>query len=253
MARECGFCPSTATQTGEHLWSDWINKILVAPKFTFVRRGKENLPVSRWQASKLNLKARVVCASCNSTWMSKIDNDEAKPILRHLVTDLHPRRVSLYNLISIGIFAFKTAVVADLMGDGVGRSPIFSREERYRFRESLQIPGGVYMWLGALPHSSRGTFKSRHIEPKDRSKHDFGLYAFTYAAGNFVLQLVAVRWASGDPHRQLPIIEQSSDWETRLISSWPPLQPILWPPPEYLTDSALDEIVDRWSTLKLTT
>lgn len=112
--------------------------------------------------------------------MSEIDNKEAKPILRHLMLDLSPRKVPFAHLVSIGIFAFKSAVIGDFMG--TGGTPIFTKEERYAFRERLEIPGGIYMWLGALPYNTRGTFKTRHVEPQASSKYDFGLYVFTYPA-----------------------------------------------------------------------
>lgn len=113
MGKECAFCPSTATLTGEHVWSNCINSVLSSPKFTYEQRDKHNVEIKSWQSSKLNLKARVVCAECNRTWMSEIDNNEAKPIQRHLLTDLRPRRIPIPRLISIAIFAFKTAVIGD--------------------------------------------------------------------------------------------------------------------------------------------
>jgi hypothetical protein len=248
MAR-CAFCPSTATQTGEHLWSDWINAILPARTFTFSKREKGN--VKSWQASELNLKARVVCGPCNHGWMSDIDNNEAKPILRHLIVDLGPRRISIYRLISIALFAFKTAVVADHMG--TGGTPIFTEAERYAFRETLKLPSGLFMWIGALGSYNRGTFKSRHLVPEARGENDLGLYVFTYAAGHFVVQLAVARWSTHNPKRPLsPIMEQSAEWDSRMTPFFPPITGrIVWPPPEFLTYQTLDELTERWTTFTL--
>src|SRR5579859_3041768 len=110
MPKECAFCSSTATQTGEHLWSDWMNTILGDRRYIFRRVDTETLKISKWEASELNVKARVVCGVCNSGWMSQVDRDEAKPILRHLIIDSTHRPLPIRQLISLAIFAFKTAV-----------------------------------------------------------------------------------------------------------------------------------------------
>ena len=136
---------------------------------------------------------------------------------------------------------------------GTGGTPIFTKEERYAFRESLRLPSGLFMWLGALGHNTRGTFKSRHIMPKNRGENDFGLYVFTYAAGHFVFQLAAARWARFNPQRTyLPVLEQSEDWTARMMPFWPPVfGSLIWPPNGYLNNTSLDELADRWSDLTL--
>lgn len=228
-----------------------MNKVLPGDKFIFTRRDKNNFKVSTWETPELNLKARVVCGPCNNGWMSDIDGNEAKPILRHLIVDLTPREISLHRLISIAIFAFKTGVVADHMGNG--GTPIFTKAERYTFRESLSLPAGLFMWIGALNTYNRGIFKSRHLVPETRSENDLGLYVLTYAAGHFVVQLAVARWATHNPKRPLPpIIEQGGEWSSRLIPFYPPVAgSIMWPARELLTHHTLDELTDRWKTYTL--
>ena len=145
---ECAFCPSQATATGEHLWSDWINGILSDRIYQFKKVDAKKLTVKNWEASELNLKSRVVCGQCNSGWMSQLDGSEAKPILRHLIVDLGPRQLPIRWLISLALFGFKTAVISDHVS--IRNAPFFSREQRHNFARTLQIPGGVYMWFGAL-------------------------------------------------------------------------------------------------------
>ena len=34
---KCAFCPNVANLTGEHIWSDWINKILPNKQYAFLK------------------------------------------------------------------------------------------------------------------------------------------------------------------------------------------------------------------------
>jgi len=199
---KCAFCPSTAALTGEHLWSDWINGVLPPASYTFKKLDATTKKESTWGGKELNLKAKVVCETCNSGWMSDIENGEAKPALSPLIRDTSPRVLPIRTLISIGIFLFKTSVVADHVG--TGGDPFFTIEERHGFRETLRVPPGLSMWIGALEESFRGTFKTLHVIPIAATENDFGLYVFTYVVGHLVLQLVGAKWAKLNPRMILP-------------------------------------------------
>jgi hypothetical protein len=250
MVKECAFCPSTATLTGEHLWSDWINDVLPADKFVFSRRHVVGGESHTWERPSLNEKTRVACGTCNNGRMSEIDN-EAKPILRQLIINLRPRQISIGQLISIAAFGFKSAVVADQMGKG--GNPMFTKAERYAFRETLRLPSGLFMWIGTLDSYNHGSFKNRHLAPHTRGPNDFSLYAFTYGAGHFVMQLAVARWATRDAKRSdVILLEQRSEWFSRSAPFWPPIYgAIAWPLRDYLTRHTLDDFTDRWATLTL--
>ncbi len=244
MPKECAFCPSTATLTGEHLWSDWINNVLPKSTYSFRRMDTTSKKVSTWKAETLNLKARVVCGPCNRGWMSDIDAREAKPSLSPLISDTSPRVLPIRVLISIAVFLLKTAVVADHMG--TGGSPFFTIDERYTFRERQRIPVGVSMWIGALEDSFRGTFKTAHVLPLSSGVNDFGLYVFTYIVGHLVLKLVGAKWATYNPSRSfLPPIQLDSD-ATFMTQFWRIGGSVKWPPPKYVPVCFLDNLTERW-------
>jgi hypothetical protein len=249
MPKECTFCPSTATQTGEHLWSDWINGILPKSTYTFKRVETRTQKESTWSGEELNLKARVVCGKCNHGWMSDIEKNEGKPALSPLIRDTSPKVLPIRILISIGIFLFKTAVIADHAS--TGNSPFFTIEERYRFRKTLCIPPGLSMWIGALEDSFRGTFKALHVVPVAATENDFGLYVFTYVVGHLVLQLVGAKWATHNPRVILPPKHRDSDSDY-VIWFWPIAGSIRWPPPKYVPMRLLDNVTDRWKTYNAT-
>lgn len=180
--------------------------------------------------------------------MSDID-EESKIILRHLITDLTPKKLPIRVLISIAVFAAKTSIVADHLGISSDLEPFFTRGERYRFREAQTIPPGLFMWFGALERDRKGVFKTRHVMPASRTENHFGLYVFTYAVGHFVLQVVGVKWATYNPEKPLPIVDQNPAYADYMIPFWPITGNLLWPPPKYLSENSVDVLANRWGQL----
>jgi hypothetical protein len=185
MPRECAFSSSTANISGEHIWSDWMNPLFPGKKeFRFLdllgRRG--------WSAKEINWKAKVVCKKCNETWMSEIENKHAKPAMADLITGKLDIPIPQSRANSIALFAFKTAVVVEYLSRS---RPIrfFPRDVRHRFRETLDIPATVKMWMAAyLPRGQGRCFTSYHELPEPGGLE---LYVCTFGAGHFVFQVLA--------------------------------------------------------------
>ena len=78
--KRCIFCGSTGKMTDEHIWGQWVKSYVprTANKHRFldisVPRPGEHLPgVAKIRAGDpVNAKVTVVCAACNSGWMSHI-------------------------------------------------------------------------------------------------------------------------------------------------------------------------------------
>jgi hypothetical protein len=91
--RKCAFCPSTASLTGEHLRSDWVNKLLEGRTHDYVIRQRSyGSKPTEWRDKKLNLKANIACSAYSSGWMSQLDS-RAKRALQDII--LHNSPVSL--------------------------------------------------------------------------------------------------------------------------------------------------------------
>ena len=104
----------------------------------------------RFPRAKLDWKAKVVCETCNSTWMSEIESQHAKPSMSDLISGKLDIPIDLPRAASIAVFAFKSVVVVDHMARG--RMPFFSQFARYAFARTHTIPANVNMWLaGFLP------------------------------------------------------------------------------------------------------
>lgn len=246
--KDCAFCPNLAND-GEHYWSAWIGGLFETSGFNFRRLNTATGNRAAWRRLSLDEKTKVVCKSCNNTWMSDLEN-ESKAAFAGLIRDgvelsLLPRGTSL-----LAAFAFKCAVVADHAEPHGG--PFFTRFARQRFRESRQIPPGVRMWLAAFhdPVGHRGLYTHYYTAPTKAPFSDLGFYVFTFLAGHLAFQVHATRWEK--LHKlgaEFPIVEPKSDWDARVaVEFWPNIGfPTPWPPPLYLDGDELQRFTYRWT------
>lgn len=153
----CIFCGHFRRLTREHIWGEWIRKYVPSQlsgghilrdvelgqsftpeKVTFVKRSGNPLDVHR----------RVVCASCNNVWMSRVQ-DRAKQFLIPL---FNGDRISLSKEAQIAIAAWATMVTmtAEYMLDS-GSKIAVSREERAAFMNSESPLPDWRVWIGYYP------------------------------------------------------------------------------------------------------
>ncbi len=244
--RVCVFCQQEATLTGEHLWSNWLNRE-PSKGYTFRYTDHTGTVTHEWQSKKLNIKVRVVCPNCNSGWMSGLEQ-KAKSILENIIwrnttTTFGPR-----DIVSIASFAFTKTVVADAMAED--KKPFFSPRIRHRFSRSLAVPEAVQVWLAAFhsrTHKSRGIFKSLYHRV-DRRLH---FHSFTFGMGDIILQVASPRPLPPPGINRL--LRQNAFWTECTAELWPSNgRPIPWPPGKYLSDDTVDAFVNRWGNLAFT-
>lgn len=239
MPRECAFCDSPAKKSAEHIWSEWTDRLLPGKKrFTTIQ--SEFIR----SAQSLDVTAKVVCEQCNTTWMSEIENEHAKPVMTPLIVGAAPISISQSHADSIARFAFKTSVILDHAARG--RKPFFSRFVRHGFRTSHAIPVLVSMWLAGFLPPNRGAVKTVYHEGCLSPAHRFELYVCTYAIGHLAFQVVAL-------DRVLPIRFGPKDktFKHLAIPFWPwiPAKTV-WPASDVLrTLEQLDDFGDRWQVL----
>jgi len=220
---ECAFCMKTAKLTGEHIHSNWMNKILPGPWIrTF--NSSEGAHVEH-PSAKLNWKALVVCEDCNSGWMSDIENDHASPIMGPLIKgDKIDIPITQTDARSIAIFAFKTALVVDALRKDEDR--FFSQLVRTDFMNSLDIPGNVNMWFCAyLTRESRADVFSGYLKGEIPFKGLLQFHVCTLSAGSFAFQTLAVRGFDTGP------IFPDKQFDNVSVPLWPKIHPeFIWPP-----------------------
>lgn len=247
MSRECAFCASTDSLTGEHVWSDWAGQILGEREYRFVRRESADI-VRTWRSRKLDSKANVVCERCNSGWMSELES-KAKSVIRNMVIVGTPTEIASRDLVIITAWVFSKAVVADHMHEN--RPPFFTLAERRSFANNLALPVSTQVWLAAIS-GARGLFKSHYIETPKNTSRDFEIQAFTYGLGHFVVQITVSKWKHRIFRRQTQpiILQQANVWDSVSIPSWPHSgSAISWPPAKHLSEELVDIFVKRWAKL----
>ncbi|MGO9492714.1 MAG: hypothetical protein ACLPZY_10550 [Terracidiphilus sp.] len=145
--KECAFCMQPAKLSGEHVHSDWMNTIIRGP---WKREMNSSLGLNvKHDSPELNWKIKVVCEKCNNGWMSRLEDKIAKPVLTPLIGGEVNIPIPQSSADSIAAFAFKTAIIIDLLRDGDGFEPFFSRRIRANFKKTHAIPNNVNMWMCA--------------------------------------------------------------------------------------------------------
>lgn len=214
-------------------------------KKRFTNKNEHGEIVADWSSRKLDRKARVVCGSCNNTWMSDIES-RAKSAMSNFILGKQGS-MSQSCADSIALFAFKSAVVFDHIRRD--REPFFSRSARQSFRESYTIPASVRMFMaGFLPHG-KGHIHTRYHEGALPSTDRIALYVCTYAVGHFVFQVVGQK-----QHGHTKVTLQPREFRSFAVEFWPQVPDAAsWPPAAVLqTVDELGSFSSRWHNLTVT-
>jgi hypothetical protein len=240
--RECAFCPSTAKLSAEHIWSEWIGALQPGKKLLRYYDADGKLARS-WVKNQLDWTAKVVCEDCNNTWMSRIENDHAKPALSDLIAGNSDVVIDAKRVDSIALYCFKTALVIDLISPLA--PPFFQAAERYAFRTSLAIPPIINIWMAKLAPTGKGRVNSGYGKASMSPADIIRSYVCTFAAGHFVFQLVAIRSRRA--------FEPIPGFEHLAIPFYPRFDRFDWPPYYALADIRQFEIFAmRWNALSTT-
>jgi hypothetical protein len=205
----------------------------------------ERMEVTKsWSSSQLDWKAKVVCEPCNNTWMSKIESDHAKPALAELIAGKLDIPIPQKRANSIALFAFKTTVIVEHLN----RSRVvrfFPRQVRHRFRETLEIPHNVKMWMAGFLPPGKGRVVTLYYDVP--SADNLELYVCNYGVGRFVFQVLVERAPS------LLSLFPIAGFERLAIPFWPRISTgFVWPPAAVLNTTAeFEAFAMRWSRLNI--
>jgi len=243
----CLFCPSSATRkAGEHIWDDWLNRFEGKPvkdKYLYTRLNRQGNVVQAVTRSRIDSARPVVCDECNNEWMSDLTNEfkaTAETIIRH------GRSCSLLPLgiATLSTYAFMKAVILD----PDNRKPYFSSAVCHHFRQTLEMPTGVQIWLASFRGPKRFEVNvdtgSSMITSGRFAGYEF--YVFTYLVGHLVIQLTFPRWTRFARRRPpLPAWIPARHWWTAHLDLYPGVSQLTWPPKLYLDRDGLKQFRDR--------
>jgi hypothetical protein len=238
----CAFCPQEGKLSSEHLWSAWMDDLIPGKK-KFTSWNEKGEVARQWLSDDLDWTAKVVCKTCNETWMSKIESQHAKPAMTDLIRGKTDVPISQSRADSIAFFAFKTALLFDYIQRN--RAPFFGTSVRHCFRESLGIPVSVSMWMAGFVPAGKGEIHTCYHEGNTSSTNHLKLYVCTYAIGHFVFQVLA--------YRRLGFKSIRPRDKTRhlVVPFWPRIpQHFIWPPAHALaTVNELNAFSVRWQEI----
>lgn len=241
---KCVFCDNDAVEHGgEHMWDNWLNKALPKLRYRARKRYTLNSPVIEYDTCSLNEQIPVVCAPCNSGWMSVLTN-KVKKHFGPAILDGKPFSLGARGAATLAAFTFLKAVITNHTARD--RKPFFTRSARTRFGASLALPP-FKAWIAAFDgEATMSTRSNLSVFSTDKRPLDvIEFCSFTYVIGKLALQLLAPRWKYVNRNRLFSLTPHVY-WETTTIQFWPNSGFLSWPPPKYLDDGTLKAFIERF-------
>lgn len=258
----CMFCGSAGPMSEEDVVPLWAGRALDATGRVVLRRGPDGTFVREYTGLRVKLPG--VCVSCNTGWMSRLENT-VKPWLspairgEEIVLAMPQQRV-------VAFWAAKTALLYELaMRKRRAAMPLPDSNLRwiYEHRNDQKPIPGSFVWLAALdPDNTSAHDKERYTvsdQVTSSLRHDgkgsgsdwaFANYLVTFTIGCLVVQVFGQDF-SDDTHspdgRPLAILFPPSSIESFQVRLWPrPDHVVIWPAPNTLTTITLNEFGGGW-------
>ncbi|MDM0056291.1 hypothetical protein [Variovorax fucosicus] len=225
--KACIFCGKTGNLTKEHLWPKWLDGHLLVsrdPAYihrTFASERLEPFKLVRSQERQgpvTTKRLRVVCASCNNGWMSRLESSVKLPLLGLIRRD-NLALNSQEALQTARWIALKTMVAEHDMSEAVLTLP----EDRLALCEHGAIPTYFRIWIASHGLSSL-TWYFRDsktisvgldgvIDPPVPPSVDRNIQLTAFAIGRLLVVCAAARVAALDP--------RLIDPEVGMVNIWP--------------------------------
>jgi hypothetical protein len=256
---KCIFCLGGAVpgnpMTGEHLWSDWMDKAGLLPrggqyvefKYTFKpsRKTTTNKFERIRQGSANTKKIKSICQICNSGWMGSLETD-VRPFLTPLIIG---NSIILNSQMCRTItewIVMKVLVAEHNAYFGHPADPIFDQAARTAFMKSRTIPAGIRILISLQNGTKWVTAFHRHASslgittilppPPPPTTGVKNVQTVTWGIGKLLIYLSAAT----DPNVYSRL---ELDGIGPLHRFWPlSAEDIVWPPRFFVTDAYIDDL-----------
>jgi hypothetical protein len=233
----------------EHVFGDWLGQIFPHAGNSTHTHGIIDWPVAApnnepptitiggGQGHSGTKKVKVVCATCNETWLSTKIENATKPILIPLIAGL-PVELLIADQGKLATWAAKTVMTAEHVNK---RPPAILQSERTWLMGTLSPPPGWFIFatpysgtewreLGIFQHSGRLAVSS--TENSIETDHHIGLTFF--GMSHLLLLVLYSSWS-----RAWAAFNENDLMKTLRI--WPPQQTSMqWLPQNSITDAETD-------------
>jgi hypothetical protein len=185
--------------------------------------------------------------------MSDLEAKEAMPAMADMIRYGGAVSILPRGIASIAAFAFKTSIVSNACGF-YSHQPFFTIRQRYHFRQTLNVPAGVHIWLFSVntPGAISGKLHSHFGNIKAEVKYGLKIYVCTFSIGFLGFQLVACKWLNPRLRNVLPFprLRQPHAWNEIAVPLFPNNgTPVPWPPPLQVRYDAINEFCNRWKSV----
>jgi hypothetical protein len=188
-----------------------------------------------WKAQIINLESRLFCGSCNSGWMSQLEN-ETKPVVEPMIHALDRVRLDEGAQLTLARWAHKTALALFAWND-----PTRLPADLYRLFWHHGVPrGGV--WISACndrpENVGRYSVVGAAITPPGQPPAKTNWYQADFTLGHIAFRVG--EWI-GD--------EDAHVSDHRIWHAWPRIWPVNqaiveWPPRRVLSAEDLDTLFE---------
>ncbi len=172
MPKVCIFCGGKPL-TKEHIWPKWLrpyiphqltdhtasSSIIATDRIEETRR--------KWSGDPRNRSVRVVCARCNSGWMSRLQEqskDYLLPLVSGTACTLGKNRQT-----ALATWCAMSAMTAEFLGDG--RRQAISPADRNHLQSKLRPPSPLY-WRIWIAHYVRRDWVGQWVQMMSRVASD---------------------------------------------------------------------------------
>jgi hypothetical protein len=232
--RACAFCGGPGL-TGEHVWPEWIERLLPgAGDFTLSRSSTRRPGVRTWSTRSLDVRVKQICCGCNTGWMSDLEG-AARPLLAPMIRG-EPTSVGVSVQQVVATWATKTAMMLCYTTTPPRARP--AKQRRWLYEKRTPPPGAV-VWLAHYRGTGWGLRSQTHeldltvvSRPEDTRAGEVS----TFTIGALALQVFQV----DDIDTQVVQVAIDPAAQPFVLRIWPRSDgPRTWPPPSPLGDADL--------------
>ena len=250
VGRSCVFCGQTSGLTNEHVWPEWVSKLLCERSSSFARYSRrvtatDDTTTPTGRSRKLNVTVRAVCRDCNCGWLSDFEN-RVKSLASPLIAgeSVAPGVLAPESQELLAAWAYKMALLLDVAHPSTSRE-FFIPSDRQRFRRTISAHGFVRVFLGRYEFGDRPAL-ARKLRDTFAQQAYWELATMT--AGHLAMQVLSVRSVPSNelvPAGKLGL-EFSRLAREALIPIWPPFPgPVVWPPAHTMSHQDIVDLAER--------
>lgn len=228
VGRRCAFCGAVGKLHKEHVFPDWIGRLWVPDLTIRHTRGfedRDGATEGAWFARPFRITVTAVCKECNSGWMSDLEK-EAAPILTPMIRGAR-RALSEDDQATVALWSVKTAMMAAFTHLATST---FRREQYKWVHQQRSPPRHHQVWLaarargvGEWPFSYRSAGLT--VAPKSLlHRLDPNGHRITVVIGHLVIHIYGHAVYDG------PVLDFGKNTGRALISIWPVVAAVEWPP-----------------------